>query len=60
MTIETCKRMMEICLKHNDKEGAAMYAARIERKMKKFPHKYPQEKPIVQKKQEVKEDGKER
>ncbi len=36
MTIETCKRMMDICIKNNDKEGAELYRKRIERKEKRF------------------------
>jgi len=35
MTIETCKKLMENCLKHKDKEGAKIYEERIKRKEKK-------------------------
>lgn len=37
MTLETCERMKQNCLKHGDEAGAAYYQERIDRKIKKYP-----------------------
>jgi len=59
MTLETCQRMMSLCLAKGDTEGAELYRKRIERKQLKLgivPQEEPKEEKKSTKKKEVIEE----